>query len=275
MSIASFSSDTIENSDTSPCYDDPLESANVISNLMKPFYQTENSEEPSELLTRLFKDRNISHGALNSIIPQKALHETKLMLLNNFWNNSTCSNTLKRDYKLDEGVTPLTYENLQIWSPEFVTEVVDSILKIDYVKKKNLHFNATLTKPYGLGTDHSDMMEFLARIIVTFMLSPDGKMTKHFCISHPGYNNRMQESMAIGCHVFVVLDSKSSGYAEEWKEMWHQAKAPGCEMLTFVVSVHGDDLPQGITLAQFLADWSESSGGVFETYDKLYYTENE
>lgn len=274
MSITSSSSNITEDTDTSSSYNDPQESSRVISNLLKPFFQTKNSpKEESKLLTELFEKKNISHGVLNSVISQNALQKAKLMLKEHFFNNFTCGNTLRRDPDLDEGQTSLNYDNFKTWSPEFVDIVIDSILKIKYVKKKNLKYNATLSKPSAHGTKHSDLMDFLVRLVFTFMLSEETgeiELVKHFLISHPDYNNGMEESMAIGCHEFVVLDSKSSGSAEEWKKMMHQAKAPDCEVLTFVVSVYGDDLPEGITLEKFMEDWKKA-GGNFETYDEDYY----
>lgn len=284
MSITSSSSSTsssstkiTEDSDASPCYDDPLVSSRALSELLQHFYQNENSKEPSKLLTKLFEDGNISHGGLTTFIPQEKLIKTKDMLLENFINRSTRSGTRKRDAKRKGGNVALTYENLGQWSPEIVRDVVDSILEIDYVKKENLHYNATLTKPYCLGTDHSDRMKFLARLIFTFLLLPDGDMTKQFAISHPKLSKGKQEVMAIGCHEFVVLDSKSSGSAKEWKSMKHQARAPGCEVLTFVISVHsenGVDLPPGITFAQFMDDLKNKTGGAFEFYDEDYYEDD-
>lgn len=275
MSITSSSSNITEESDASPEYNDSLETTQAISGLLEPYYQTENTtNKKSALLTTLIKDQNLSHAALAAKFKQEELKKFKRMLLTHFFNNLTCSNTYKRDYNLDLGITALDYRNFKNWFPEFVSEVIDYILKIDYVKKKNLHFNATLNLPFAHGTKHSDMMDFLVRLIFTFFLSPTGEiMTKHFLISHPEYDDGKEHAMAIGCHEFVVMDSKASGSAEEWKDMKHQAKAPGCELITVVVTVPNKDLPPGLTLPKFMEDLG-NTGFAFETVNHMYYNRN-
>lgn len=274
MSITSSSSNITEESDASPAeYNEPLETIEAISALLEPFYNRSNTtNKKSALLTTLIKEQNLSHGALAAKFTPNALRKCRRMLWRHFFNNLTCSNTWKRDHNLDQGYTALTYENLGKWFPEFVREVIDYILKINYVKKEKLHFNATLTLPFGHGTKHSDMMDFLVRLIFTFIFSfsPTGEvMTKHFLISHPDYDNGKEHAMAIGCHEFVVMDSKASGSAEEWKKMMHQAKAPGCQVMTMVVSVPSEGLPPGLTKAKFMEDLG-NTGMAFQTLNHMY-----
>ena len=100
------------------------------------------------------------------------------------------------------------------------------------------------------------MMKYLVRIIFTFVIST-GELKKQFVFYHPDYNNGEGEAIEVGSHEFVVLDSKSGGVND--KKFQHQAKIADSDVLTLVVSVHGENLPRK-NVSQFLADWKKVLG---------------